>query len=388
MSVSSLLGRRMHIAGSIDKNLTIANSQDVKNARDFVSGLVKDLIKRGATFVVPVDAENLRPEDNLPICFDWLVWQAIMENIVHRPKDSPLPVAIAVQHHKTEEQIPTEFHELWDNLRNSDFVKIENAAHWNMASKRMEAQARWGDILIAIGGGEGILFLANLYHEAGKPIIPLDFPICTEGVGSRRLFNFGLTSSLTQRLFRTTGATDSHGWINRIHFPSRQQTSERIPVLIDLLETLEKPKAFAVRLLNPKHPDFIDVDNFFENVVKPVLSIEMGYELVVIDGERPFENASVVQEIFTNIHKSSIVIADITGMRPNCFIELGYALGRNIPTMLTAKEGTDHPFDVSVFSGHHWNAAEKTTDRLEKFRIHWNAIKNRAPLVPLEPLIP
>ena len=30
-------------------------------------------------------------------------------------------------------------------------MQIENAAHRNMASKRMEAQARWGDILIALG---------------------------------------------------------------------------------------------------------------------------------------------------------------------------------------------------------------------------------------------
>jgi hypothetical protein len=37
----------------------------------------------------------------------------------------------------------------------------------------MEAQACYGDILIALGGGEGegVLFLANLYHDAGKPVI-------------------------------------------------------------------------------------------------------------------------------------------------------------------------------------------------------------------------
>ncbi len=44
------------------------------------------------------------------------------------------------------------------NCAASDLVQIENAAHWNMNSKRMEAQARWGDILIALGGAEGVLF--------------------------------------------------------------------------------------------------------------------------------------------------------------------------------------------------------------------------------------
>ena len=47
-------------------------------------------------------------------------------------------------------------------------MKIENAAHWNMNSKRMEAQARSGDILVTLGGTEGVLYLANLYHDAGR----------------------------------------------------------------------------------------------------------------------------------------------------------------------------------------------------------------------------
>jgi hypothetical protein len=389
MTHSPLFGRRIHIAGCIDgKDIGNASADAVKEAREFVSGLVRDLMKKGATFVVPVDTEPLRPTDNLPICFDWLVWQGIMDNIVHRPKDAPLPLAIAVQHHKTEAQIPPQFHELWDNLRNSDFVRIENAAHWNMGSKRMETQARWGDILIPIGGSEGVLYLSNLYHEVGKPVVPLNFPICADNVGAKRLFSYGLTSSHTHRLFQTIGATDPHGWINRINFPGRKPVAERVTIMIELLESLARPKAFAVRLLNEKHEDFKYVDNFFVSVVKPIISGELGYDLVVIDGERPFESASVVQDIFSNLHKSSVVIADITGLRPNCFIEFGYALGRGIPTMLTAKDGVEHPFDVSVFSGHHWDPSKTVKEQQEKFRTHWNAIKNRAAIVPSEPLVP
>ena len=50
---------------------------------------------------------------------------------------------------------------------------------------------------------------------------------------------------------------------------------ERVSMVIDLLEALDPPKAFVVRLM-----------------------------------------------------------ADVTGMRPNCLVELGYALGRGLPTML------------------------------------------------------
>lgn len=383
-----LLGRRIHIAGSISKDVNIASAESVKDARELVSALVKELIKLGAVFVVPVDVENLREDDKLPICFDWLIWQTIKDNLHLRPAGAPLPLVVAVQHHKTEEQIPSQFHELWDSLRESDLVKIENAANWNMASKRMEAQARWGDVLISLGGDEGILLLANLYHQAGKPVIPINLPLCDPTKGARKLFNYGLTSDATQRLFRTKGAVDSHAWLNRINFPARKPTVERTKTVVELLEALEKPKAFVVRLLNDSNEDYVDVENFFQTVVRPVISDEFGYDLVTIDSNHAYENSSIVQEIFGNLHSSSLVIADITGMRPNCFIELGYALGRNIPTLLTAKKGTQHPFDVSVFYGHHWQADGLASDKKAAFKKHWEAIKNRAPLVPTNPLIP
>ena len=75
-------------------------------------------------------------------------------------------------------------------------------------------------------------------------------------------------------------------------------------------------------------------------------------------------------------------------MRPNCFLELGYALGRGLPTMLMAKEGSEHPFDIYTLSGLHWKAAGLVEERRRLFREHWNAIRRRPPLVPAEPFIP
>ena len=384
---SSLWGRRIHIAGSLPNDLAAAPTADAYSARELVQGLVQELVRRGANFVVPVDAEKLRPADGLPICFDWLVWQALHENLARRPGGAPNPLAVAIQHHKNEEQIPRVLDRLWDDLRNSDLVKIENAAHWNMASKRMEAQARWGDVLIALGGSEGVLFLANLYHDAGKPVIPLGAPICAPDTGARRLFEFGLSSNQSQRLFRAAGV-GAHGWMNRINFRSRTPMEDRIAAIIELLEALEPPRAFAVRLLNPDHPEYADVQSYFDTVVEPVVEGELGYKLTVVDGRQPFEHGRIDQEIFAKLHRSSVVIADITGLRPNCFLELGYALGRGLPTMLIAKAGSEHPFDIYTLSGLHWTATGPAGERRRLFREHWTAIRGRPPLDPMEPLIP
>jgi hypothetical protein len=386
MGKSPLFGRRIHIAGSIAADLGGAPTGEVRQARELVQGVVRELMKRGATFVVPIDAEKLRPGDDLPICFDWLVLETIHANLAARPAAAPLPLVIAVQHHKNEEQIPAQFEVLWDNMRVSDLVQIENAAHWNMNSKRMETQARWGDILITLGGSEGVLFLANIYHDAGKPVVPLNAGICAPNAGARRLFSFGLSSSQAGRLFQPIDRS-AHAWINRINFTSRRPVEERIAALLDLLEAIERPRAFVVRLLDPAQADYADVEAFFKTVAQPIIEDDLGFKMTVVDGRQPLDHAWLEQEIFAKLHRSRVVFADITGMRPNCFLELGYALGRGLPTMLMAKEGSQHPFDITTLSGLHWKLRGSLAERRKAFREHWDAIKNRPPLVPTEPLI-
>lgn len=386
MPKSPLIGRRIHIAGSIDNNPEVASKDDVLFAQQYVDTLVKELMKRGATFVVPVDADPKRDGDDMPICFDWVIWQAIKNSLASRQNDVPGPLAVAVQHHKTEDQIPDEYLDLWDELGSGSLVRIENAAHWNMACKRMEAQARYGDILITLGGGEGVLYLANLYHDAGRPVIPLNLPLVPDAVGSRKLHDYAITSSNSSRFFRMDGGHSAHDWVNRIRYRSRKSAADQVETLIELLENLEKPRAFAVRLLDPSDADFEAVQDFFDVVVQPVVE-ELGYSFAVIDGKQAYDYARIDQEIFEKLHRSALVVADITGGRPNCFLEMGYAFGRQLPTIVTARSGSKTPFDITTFSGLHWKDAGNAVDRRREFRDHFNTVRSRPPLVSSEGLI-
>ena len=381
-----LAGRRIHIAGSIPSELQHGSTEEVERARAYVKQLVSKLVRKGATFVVPIDAEKTRECDGKEICFDWTVWQALYSGVAARPVGAKQPFVVAVQHQKNQVQIPSQFEELWDTMRGSDLVSIENVSHWSMNSKRMEAQAKYGDVLLTIGGSEGVLFLANLYHEAGNPVIPLNFNLSAPGQGTAKLIELGLASAQSERLFRVKSG-DSHTWMNRMNWTSGRSTEQRVEMTIELLEALEPPSAFAVRLLNPKHADFNDVEDFFTNVVSPVLENERGYRLTVVDGDQPYEHSRVDQEIFIRLHRSSFVLADITGDRPNCFLELGYALGRGIKTMLTQREDGSPPFDVYSVAAHRWSTSGPWEDRKEAFRRHLDAIASRPNLVPATPLI-
>jgi hypothetical protein len=385
MMHTPLFGRRIHLSGSLPKE---GDKAEALRARQFVEQLVKDLLKKGATFVLPVDAEALR-SDQVPYCFDWLIWKTIRSNLHLRPQDAPTPLAVAVKHHKNEEQIPEEYVELWDEFSATDSVRVDSAAHWNMNSKRMEVQARHGDILITVGGGEGVLFLANAYHDAGRPVIPVDFPVSTTGSGTHKLVEFGTASQdNAKKMFRTSDGITSLTWLERITPKKRTEVKQTAEKVIELLTVLERPSAFAVRLLNPELPEYESVQAFFDIVVRPVLEDEYGYKLVVVDGKQAVEESRIDQDIFVKLRRSSLVIADLTGERPNCFLELGYAMGRGARTVVTARHGTPTPFDVKTYAAHIWKDAGDVTERRNEFRAHIESVKDRKSIVNDSPLIP
>jgi hypothetical protein len=266
---------------------------------------------------------------------------------------------------------------------------IDNASHWNMGSKRMEAAAAHGEILITLGGGEGVLYLANLYHQAGKSVVPLNFRLCRPDQGSLKLFAQALTRSQSDRFFATDGSEGAHTLMNRINFAARHSLDHRVNEIMLLLESLRRPTVFAVRLLNKAVlPEFLEVDNYFTTVVTHVVENELGYTLKVVDGRQANESPRIDTEIFTKLHHSAVVVADLTGSRPNCMIELGYALGRSIPVMMTAKEGTAFPFDVGTLPGLPWNPAGSVEEQRRLFQEYWSANIHRPPLVAQDPLIP
>src|SRR5207237_2444500 len=57
---------------------------------------------------------------------------------------------------------------------------------WTAGVLRMQPQARRGDLLIILSGGQGVEQMAKQYMEDGKPVIPLDIQIgssCNDGSG-------------------------------------------------------------------------------------------------------------------------------------------------------------------------------------------------------------
>ena len=85
--------------------------------------------------------------------------------------------------------------------------------------------------------------------------------------------------------------------------------------------------------------------------------------------------------IFESLHFSSVVIVDVTGERPNCFIELGYALRNTNRVLVTAEEGTNLPFDQQAIPCHFWKAGDPASERQKAFSEFWKKNIDRPPVV-------
>jgi hypothetical protein len=56
----------------------------------------------------------------------------------------------------------------------------------------------------------------------------------------------------------------------------------------------------------------------------------------------------ILGRIRAGIESADLVVADMTEARPNVYLEVGYAWGRNIPVIIVAKKGEKLHFDVST----------------------------------------
>jgi hypothetical protein len=61
--------------------------------------------------------------------------------------------------------------------------------------------------------------------------------------------------------------------------------------------------------------------------------------MVVFTGE-------ILARIKERIETATLVIADLTGANANVYLEVGYAWGRNRPTLLLVRAGDELKFDV------------------------------------------
>jgi hypothetical protein len=377
--------RRLHIAGSANRDVDAVLLRD---AHAVVRSTVDGWTSRGGTLVGGLGGEpTLSGDAGLSTIFDWSVADAALDAVRDgraQPRSDGESLLCVRTSRIAFDHIPSHRQPTYDALAELGALDLQLLPdNWRSGALMRRAQAELGGVLVTFSGGAGVEDLANLYVEAERPVVPIDVDLGSSnddgalgggtGLARRALADPGSFLRLADGSSPVAALTQlSMG-------PNRAAASELAQRLLALLGRLEKPRAFCVRLLDPNHAAFPDVERFFETVVRPVLE-ESGLRVVDL-GHDPQERAWMNDEIFAQLHTAHLAIVDLTGSRPNCFIELGYALGRGHSTIVTAREGEDMQFDDDKLPWHFWNPHANPLAGQSALRDHIRRFGARAPLV-------
>lgn len=118
----------------------------------------------------------------------------------------------------------------------------------------------------------------------------------------------------------------------------RQQRQKPTPTIFDIDEnwTID-PNLLSVMM--PFSSDFDSVFSVIKRVAKKA-------EMVCLRGDNIWDKPEIIQDVFSLIYKSRIVICDLSKRNPNVFYEAGIAhtLGREVILITQTKD--DVPFDL------------------------------------------
>jgi|SRR5215213_2856056 len=118
------------------------------------------------------------------------------------------------------------------------------------------------------------------------------------------------------------------------------------------------------------------LDYAYEMAIKPVIE-EFYYTPVRMDKIQA--GGMVTDQILKHIERSEIVLADLTGERPNCYYEAGYADASGKEIIFTIKKDCKIHFDVAVNRFICWESEAELENKLrERFKYikEKNSLKN------------
>lgn len=363
----SVQGLRVHIAGSAAASTDRAL---LEAAHDFVSALTDRLIAAGAGLVLGVGAEPTG-DAGLPCTFDWTALDAITRASDPGPAwpSDQSGRFWVVGSQRGLAAVPASRQATWASCsERSDFRLELSQQGWRMGGVIRAAQVLRGDVLVVLGGGAGVEQLAQLYRDEGKRVLPIrsDLGALYEDGSGGATFLHGRALSETKAFFELRAdAGSATARLAALQVEPASEPALAAEAVMSLIADLKPPRAFYVRLLDRESNEFEAVESFFRDVVDPVV-IARGFTPHEVGRDRPLA-AFMNVEIFEGLHRAALVLADLTGVRANCTMELGYALARHRRVIVSAMQGTSLPFDPDKLPTHFWNADQPPEDAMDAF---------------------
>jgi nucleoside 2-deoxyribosyltransferase len=198
-------------------------------------------------------------------------------------------------------------------------------------------------------------------------------PLTRAGVSS--LFNFGSASYVTIVKTRTKLKRPGKGKIpselsDAKFVKENSATDEFLHELTSLSSATSTRSLIERALTPPKEQVFVimkfgdeRLDSAYEGVIKPVAR---EFDLDVIRVDEIQDSGQISQQILENIACSRVVIAELTGERPNCYYEAGFAHALGKELVFVINEESDIHFDLSGYRFITWRTESQLRNRLRE----------------------
>ena len=165
--------------------------------------------------------------------------------------------------------------------------------------------------------------------------------------------------------------------INHDSFSENECTEESLNNAIIDQSSEASSSLIQKSLASPKKQVFVIMkfgdamlDSAYEGVYEPVCN-EFGLECIRID--KIEDSGKISDQILTAIAESKYVIADLTGNRPNCYYECGFAHALGKELILTNNKTDDVHFDLAGYRFIQW---ETESDLRRKFKKRLKTLEN------------
>lgn len=205
------------------------------------------------------------------------------------------------------------------------------------------------DVVILVGGFDGTFRAANWARIAKKPILPITrFGGTAADVYSQELRDFES---------RYGGRISSSDYEDLSELESPLDSFARLVIV--LAQKARASQSVFLIMSFKEDPDLEDALQTYKDVCK-----EFKYVC-----ERVDEAANVpriLPEILRRISGCAFTIVDLSEESVNVYYELGYAEGQGIPCIVSAKEGTDLPFDAKDIPVIFWKNQTRLREALRK----------------------
>jgi nucleoside 2-deoxyribosyltransferase len=98
------------------------------------------------------------------------------------------------------------------------------------------------------------------------------------------------------------------------------------------------------------------LDKAYDEAIAPAI-VQAGFSPLRIDERKNPE--MIITRVLREIDRSEVVIVDLTGERPNCYMELGYALAKEKELILAIRGDEDLSFDIGARQIIRWHDREQ-----------------------------